>query len=117
MAESSSGAVKAAAEEAPSAGAITSDSELVELAEPLTSAGLHDDARGVYERAARLCPNRSAVGAGFASAAFEANRADDGIRALTRARQLEPAEVKYRVEMSYRAEAKRLATRAPSEPD
>jgi hypothetical protein len=111
----SAGAVKTAAEEALSAGAITSDSELLELADTLESAGLRDDARGVYERASRLCPNRAAVWSGLASSAFEVNHADDGMKALARARQLEPAEVKYRVEMSYRSEAKRLAARAPSE--
>jgi hypothetical protein len=113
----SRGAVKTAAEEALAAGAITSDNELVELAETLTDAGLHDDARAVYERAAKLCPNRSAVWSGLASAAFEVNHADEGVRALARARQLEPAEVKYRVELSYRGEVKRLAARAPSERD
>ncbi len=111
----SRGAVKTAAEEALAAGAITSDAELVELADTLTSAGLHDDARAAFERATRLCPNRSAAWAGFASAAYEANRADEGARSLSRARQLEPAEVKYRVELSYRGEVKRLAARAPSE--
>lgn len=111
----SRGAVKTAAEEALSAGAITSDSELLELADTLSTAGLHDDSRAIYERAAQLCPNRAAVFAGLASATFEVNRAEEGARALVRARQLEPAEVKYRAEMSYRAEAKKLAERAPSE--
>ncbi|HEX9294546.1 MAG TPA: transglutaminase domain-containing protein [Polyangiaceae bacterium] len=112
----SRGAVKAAAEEALAAGAITSDAELVEVAETLVNAGLHDDARTVYERAARLCPNRASVWAGLASATFEAGRAPEATRALARARQLEPAEAKYRAELSYRAESARLAARSgPSE--
>jgi len=111
----SRGAVKTAAEEALSAGGITSDTELVELGETLTGAGLHDDARAVYERGTVLSPNRAAIWAGAASAKFEAGRAEEGNRALARSRQLEPAEVKYRAEVSYRTEAKRLAVRAPSE--
>ena len=105
-------AVKTAADEALASGGITSDSELVDLADTLTGAGLHGEARAVFERAARLCPNRGAVWAGLASATFEAGRAEDATRALARARELEPAEVKYRAEMSYRTETNRLAARA-----
>ena len=105
-------AVKTASDEALASGGITSDSELVDLADTLTGAGLHAEARAVYERAARLAPNRGAVWAGLASSTFEAGRAEDATRALTRARELEPAEVKYRAEMSYRTEANRLAARA-----
>jgi len=104
-------AVKTASDEALASGAITSDSELVDLADTLTGAGLHVEARSVYDRAARLCPNRGAVWAGLASATFEGGHPEDATRALERARALEPAEVKYRAEMSYRSEVDRLATR------
>jgi tetratricopeptide (TPR) repeat protein len=107
-------AVKKAADEALTSGGITSDSELVDLADALTGAGLHAEARSVYERAARLAPNRGVVWAGLASATFESGKAEAGEKALARARELEPAEVKYRAEMSYRSEADRLAARARS---
>ncbi|HKQ70215.1 MAG TPA: transglutaminase domain-containing protein [Polyangiaceae bacterium] len=114
MTPHSRGAVKTAAEEALASGAITSADELLELAEILTSAGLHDDARLAYERGARLCPNRAAAFSGLASAKFELGKADEARRALERARQLEPAEVKYRAELVYRSEAAKLATRSGS---
>jgi len=107
-------AVKAAAAESLASGALTADSELLELADTLTNAGLHDEARAVFERAARLCPNRSGAFSGLAAAEFEAARTVEGTRALERARELEPAEVKYRAEMAYRAETARRQSKSGS---
>jgi hypothetical protein len=107
-------AVKAAAAESLASGALTADSELLELADTLTGAGLHDEARAVFERAARLCPNRAGVFSGLAAAQFEIGRAAEGTRALERARELEPAEVKYRAEMAYRGETARRQSRSGS---
>ena len=104
--------VKAAAAEALASGALVADSELLELADTLVNSGLHDEARAVFERAARLCPNRASAFSGLAAAQFEAGRPQEGTRALERARELEPAEVKYRAEMAYRAETARR--RSPS---
>jgi tetratricopeptide (TPR) repeat protein len=107
-------AVKAAAAEALASGALTDGSELLELADTLTSSGLHDEARAVFEKAAHLCPNRAGAFSGLASAKFEVGLAQEGTKALERARELEPAEVKYRAEMAYRAETARRRSRSGS---
>jgi hypothetical protein len=107
--------VKAAAAESLASGALTSDSEILELADTLTNAGLHAEARTVFERAALLCPNRSGTFSGLAAAEFEAGKPAEATRALERARELEPAEVKYRAEMAYRAEAARRRARGGAE--
>jgi tetratricopeptide (TPR) repeat protein len=96
--------VKAAAAESLASGALTADSEVLELADTLTTAGLHDEARLVFQRAAKLAPNRAGAFSGLASAEFEAGHAEAGARAMERARELEPAEVKYRAELAYRGE-------------
>jgi tetratricopeptide (TPR) repeat protein len=107
-------AVKAAAREALASGALTGDSELLELADTLTTSGLHDEARAVYQRAAALAPNRAGAFSGLASAEFEAGHVEAGTRAMERARELEPAEVKYRAELAYRAETTTKKTREGS---
>jgi len=107
--------IKAAAAESLASGALTSDSEILELADTLTNAGLHAEARAVFERAALLCPNRAGTFSGLAAAEFEAGKPAEATRALERARELEPAEVKYRAEMAYRAEAARRRARGGAE--
>ena len=71
-------AVKTAAEEALASGGITRTPSCVDSPTHSTGAGLHAEARAVYERAARLAPNRGAILAGLASATFEAGRVEDG---------------------------------------
>jgi tetratricopeptide (TPR) repeat protein len=107
MATSGRTAVKTTAAAALSSGALVSDNDMLDLADALSDAGLHDDARGVLERAVELCPNRAGLWSNYAEALFEAGRGNEAALALARARQLEPAEVQYRTEASYRAEAQR----------
>ena len=115
MTSESRAAVKTAAEEALAKGGINSDGELAALADTLSDAGLHDEARAVVRargKAYVLTARRSSLD--WLRRKFEAGHVDEGNLALVRARQLEPAEVKYRAEMSYRSEASRVATSSPA---
>jgi tetratricopeptide (TPR) repeat protein len=113
MSVSGRAAVKATAEEALASGAISSDGELLDVAGALADAGLHDEARRALEKAVKLAPNRAALWASYAESLFQAGHKDEGALALDRARELEPAEVAYRSEASYRDEAEKLAHQSP----
>jgi tetratricopeptide (TPR) repeat protein len=100
--------VKMAADEAMAAGALTSDTELLDVADSLVSAGLRDEARKLYTTATELCPNRAPAFYGLAEALYERGQKGEGELALDRARALEPGEVRYRAELAFRTADKNV---------
>jgi hypothetical protein len=99
-------AVIAAAQRALAGGVDGADDALA-VAQSLVRSGAHAQALGVYETLARWAPNKPLVWAGLAreiSAGPADATLDDAVAAaLHRARELDPAEVRYRAELALRA--------------
>ncbi len=88
------------------AGGLDDADEGLAVAQAVARTGAHDDALGLHEQLARWAPNRAAA---WADLAHEAGAAQaDTMReatvaaALRRARELDPAEVRYRAELALR---------------
>ncbi len=96
-----------AAAKAAFAGGVADADDALEVAQTVANAGAHDDARALFEQAAAWAPNHAAVWAGLAqeigASKGDATATDALAAALRRARELEPAEARYRAELALRA--------------
>ncbi len=96
-----------AAAKAAFAGGLADADDAVEVAQAVASAGAHDVARALFEQAATWAPNHAPVWAGLAqeigASKGDATAGDALAAALRRARELEPAEARYRAELALRA--------------
>ncbi len=108
-------AVIAAAKQAMSSG-IDSDDEGLAIVQAVARTGDHDEARGLYELLSRWAPNRASVWAGLAHETGgtqpDAMREETIAAALRRARELDPAEARYRAELALRTRAAAADERA-----
>ncbi len=91
------------------AGGIGDADDAVDVAETVSAAGAHADARSLFERVTAWAPNRAGGWAGLAhelgAGTGDATAADAAGAALRRARELEPGEARYRAELALRAHA------------
>jgi hypothetical protein len=94
--------VKAAARAAIDSGSITSCADFVGVASTLERAGLRQDAHALYEKAVIFCPNRAEAWHDLTETAYERGDTRTADRALARARELDPAEVRYKAEIAVR---------------
>jgi len=92
------------------AGGVGDADDAVSVAQAVSRAGAHDEARALYEQLARWAPNRAAVWAGLAqeigASTGDATAADALGAALRRARELDPGEARYRAELALRSHAR-----------
>jgi hypothetical protein len=98
-------AVVSAAKQAMASG-IDSDDEGLAIVQAVARTGDHDEARALYELLSRWAPNRASVWAGLAhemgGTQPDAMRDESIAAALRRARELDPAEARYRAELALR---------------
>jgi hypothetical protein len=89
------------------AGGVGSADDAIAVAQSLGRSGAHTEALGVYELLGRWAPNKAIVWAGLAQEIGEspadATRDEAVAAALRRARELDPAEARYRAELALRA--------------
>lgn len=88
------------------AGGVSDASDALSVAQTVARTGAHDEARALYEQLSRWAPNRATVWAGLAqemsATAADATAAAAIAASLRRARELDPAEARYRAELALR---------------
>jgi hypothetical protein len=91
------------------AGGVEGADDAIAVAQSLGRSGAHAQALGVYEMLARWAPNKPLVWAGLAqeisAGPADATRDEAVAAALRRARELDPAEARYRAELALRSRA------------
>ena len=88
------------------AGGVSDAADALAVAQAVAKTGAHEDARVLFETLTRWAPNRAPVWAGLAQelSAAPADATGNAVIAasLRRARELEPAEARYRAELELR---------------